>query len=139
VGLSEKELVQFESDELALFLSQNRLELVNEIQLLSRKQAAIISSLAAYSGRKERLQEFLDRVARVERLPDGSFKYTLSKEDAATQTVHEFYLDSLIGPARQHILEAAALAKRLAHQFQDVMRAYFPKGGVPGFEPADND
>lgn len=130
-GLSESDFVYFDSDEIALFVSAGKIEYANELQLLARFNAAILTSLNEYKFAKGKLREFLHQTEIRDYDPKGSTRFQMKESDKHKMDMQEVDLDVLVDGIRANLNNAAKLSVKLASEFGPLMQSHFEDKSMP--------
>ena len=132
VNVAEEPVVRFDPQEIALFMRpQGDPDFANALLLLDKRYASLLTSVRAYSVRREALDDQLPTTE----LKDGVGSITLTKEEAAKVIPKAYALNSLLTAILEVMHEERRTSTRLSNEFHAIAKRLFPGRPVPGFAP----
>ncbi len=139
VGFTGEMSFLFHPDDLALLVAANHPDYLTDLELVSRRHAAIMSGLQSFGEFKDRLGQLLLEATKHEFAPDGTVVSHIPTDLAPRVQISEMQLESIIAPLVQMLHDNTELVIKTAEQFGPIMKSYFGSGGgkIPAFDVAD--
>lgn len=133
VGLDIEKPVEFTAEDLSMFVAAKRVDYVDDLLLLARRQAAIVGGLREYGRLK--VEHYYLHVSKgvTTRAEDGvsTTRLRVSAEDANFLRVKGEELDIYLRALRAQLDEYAEQARRVANEYGNIVRTYFDDASLP--------
>jgi len=143
VGIDRNPVVEFDAQELSVFIAARAMDYVDALILLSRRHAAVVTSLAAFAQMRIEFQYEIAKSGNSTRNESG-VSTTAVRVPPGRENYFRFKSEELSLFAenmRGLLTDYANFAARVAEKFGPISEAYFGEGQLPYLEdtPAGND
>lgn len=127
VGHGE-DLINFDSDELSIFVSKADGDLLNDLELLRRRRNALMVQLAEYRQRKIGHAALLSEATEISFADNGITTMRIPKDRYPKIQFEEAQIESLITPVIETVREESRTCILVAEKFNAAVARLFPDG-----------